>query len=85
MDLVTKMTRKAIKILHDCQGQQSSKKHAAPMQRPMFEFLCRAQAYRNANGCSEGHEDSSRLPGPPLTATKSPVLQELLSRLDSER
>ena len=84
MDLVTRMTRKAIKIFAECQGQ-SSKKHSAPMQRPVFEFLCRAQASNNVNECSESHEHTSQLPGPSLAFTKYPVLKELLHRQDSER
>ena len=84
MDLVTRMTRKAIKIFAECQGQ-SSKKHSAPMQRPVFEFLCRAQASNNVNECSESHEHTSQFPGPSLAFTKYPMLKELLHRQDSER
>ena len=84
MDVVTRMTRKAIKVLADSQGQ-SSKKHSAPMQREVFEFLCRAQACNNENGCSENHEDFSELPGPPSASTRYPMLKELLHRLHTDR
>lgn len=84
MDLVTHMTRKAIKIFANCQGQ-SSKKHSTPMQRPVFDFLCRAQASNNVDGCSESHENTSQLPGPSSANTKYPMLKDLLLQQDLQR
>ncbi len=83
MDLATKMTRRAIKILLDSQGQ-SAKKHAAPMERPIFEFLCRAQACNNSSGSSESSVETSTLPLGSRDL-KYPLLNQELARKEQER